>query len=103
MSVRLTSKDFVDALYRGLLDREPDGGGLDHHVSVLDASTSPTIAADMLRNFVASDEFRRRPPPPTCSSYSRPSRKAPTPHPRSHTSQAWGRTATPAPCSKPWA
>ena len=58
--MRLTSKDFVDALYRGLLDREPDGGGLDHHVSVLDASTSPTIAADMLRNFVASDEFRRR-------------------------------------------
>ena len=52
----MTNTDFVTALYQGLLDREPDEGGLEHHVSALD--NNHRTAADLVRVFLGSPEFQ---------------------------------------------
>ncbi len=52
----MTTQEFLTALYRGLLGREPDAPGLAHHKAALDGGLSP---ADVVRGFLASDECRR--------------------------------------------
>jgi hypothetical protein len=53
----MTGEEFVRALYRGLLGREPDPEGFAHHVATL-AQGGVGAPADMIRGFVDSPEFR---------------------------------------------
>lgn len=52
----MTNTDFVTSLYQGLLNREPDQLGLEHHVSAL--NNNQRTAADLVRIFVGSPEFQ---------------------------------------------
>lgn len=52
-----TPETLVAELYRGLLGREPDHGGLHSHA---DALRSGVALADIARSMVESDEFSQR-------------------------------------------
>lgn len=52
------NREFVATLYRELLDREPDGGGLQSYASNLDRGT--ITRADLWRSIIASEEFARK-------------------------------------------
>ena len=52
-----TPESLISELYRGLLGREPDQGGLRSHA---DALRSGTALADIARSMVGSDEFSQR-------------------------------------------
>lgn len=49
-------RDFLDALYRIVLGRPPDGGGLSHHLGRLQAGE--VDRSDLLRDFINSPECR---------------------------------------------
>jgi len=52
-----TSKEVATALYRGILERDPDSTGLQDHIEFLH---SGMLLEQMVRAFVASKEFRSR-------------------------------------------
>jgi hypothetical protein len=54
----MTNEEFVRSLYWGLMGREPDPPGLAHHLAVLDEGRHPHLAADVIRGFLQSHEFR---------------------------------------------
>jgi hypothetical protein len=54
----MTNEEFVRALYRGLLRRDPDPAGFAHHLAALQAGSGSHLAADMIRGFTESAEFR---------------------------------------------
>jgi len=51
------TEHLVSELYRGLLGREPDAGGLRTHADALDAGVP---LAELARNMVASEEFNKK-------------------------------------------
>jgi SAM-dependent methyltransferase len=51
------AEQLVTELYRGLLGREPDAGGLRTHADALDAGLP---LAELARNMVASEEFNKK-------------------------------------------
>lgn len=55
-----TKIDLVRSVYRGLLGREPDPGGLLHHARNLDAAPGFAALESVLRDFIGSEEFRLR-------------------------------------------
>lgn len=52
-----SNSEFVTSLYRVLLRRAPDEAGLRSHVTVLD---SGGVRANIIFNFISSDEYRKR-------------------------------------------
>ncbi len=57
----IAERDFITALYRGVLNREPDEVGLGLHLQALREGADPERAlVHSLQLFLASDEFRNR-------------------------------------------
>ena len=55
----ISKTDFLTALYRGMLHREPDALGLAAHEAALDAA-DPRALVGAVQNFLGSEEFRNR-------------------------------------------
>jgi FkbM family methyltransferase len=53
----VTGREYIDALYRAVLQRPPDAEGLEHWAKEIEAGRSPV---EVLEALVTSDEYRRR-------------------------------------------
>ncbi|MBA9070400.1 hypothetical protein FHR71_004166 [Methylobacterium sp. RAS18] len=53
----ITASDLVTALYRAILRREPDGGGLLAHTSNIENDPSASSVENLIRGFLCSDEL----------------------------------------------
>lgn len=56
----ISETDFLTALYRGILNREPDALGLAGHAAELQAEPLPRAMVTAIRGFLGSEEYRAK-------------------------------------------